>query len=196
MRLRRIVLRLFRSVFQHPALSSYAPMAAPTTLPTQYMLLDYIGQDVGQMLSSTWNIHRHDPSHRNRLFHGLARIMISLARIPQPRIGSFRFHGDCTVTLTNRPSFAATALLENWGAEPSIDHEETYCSTESYVSDMITLHDNHLYSNESATDSELDCRSRMAIRSLGPSPTTTLGKTGEMDHSYSNSPIFTKAISL
>ncbi|KAK9438802.1 Aminoglycoside phosphotransferase [Metarhizium brunneum] len=166
MRLRRIVLRLFRSVFQHPALSSYAPMTSPTTLPTQYMLLDYIGQDVGQMLSSTWNIHRHDPSHRNLLFHGLARIMISLARIPQPRIGSFRFHDDCTVTLTNRPSFAATALLENWGAEPSIDHEETYCSTESYVADMITLHDNYFYSNESAADDEHDCRAQMAIRTM------------------------------
>ncbi|TWU77210.1 hypothetical protein ED733_008680 [Metarhizium rileyi] len=149
-----------------PHLYGFSTSSGHATLPTQYMLLEYIGQDVGQMLSNTWGDHRNDPSRRGRLIHGLARIMISLSRIPQPRIGSFQFHDDCTVTLTNRPSLAATTILENRGAEPSIQHGSTYNCTEPYVADMITLHDNHFYSNQSAADDESDCRAQMAIRTM------------------------------
>lgn len=130
------------------------------------MLLEHIGPHTGQVLSDSWDIHRNDSSRRKRLFHGLARIIVSLSRIQQPRIGSFQFHDDCTVTLTNRPTFAVTTILESRGAQRSIQSGDTYSCTEPFVSDMITLHDNYFYSNESAAYDEADCRSQMAIRTL------------------------------
>ncbi|KAG5951304.1 hypothetical protein E4U53_003400 [Claviceps sorghi] len=140
-----------------PTPSRYAPKQISFQLPTQYMLLEYIGPDTGEMLSKTWAKHRNDPSRRKRLFHGLARIIVSLSRVPQPRIGSFEFRDDCTVTLTNRPAFATTVLLENDGAHRSIPARRTYSSTGPFVADMITLHDNYFYHNQSAVDDEHDC---------------------------------------
>lgn len=130
------------------------------------MLLEFIGPDTGRMLSDSWSKHKNDPLRRKTLFHSMARTIISLSRIPQPRIGSFEFHDDCTVTLTGRPSFAATMILENDGAKRSICSGDTYSCTEPFVTDMITLHDNYLHSNESAADDEADCRGQMAIRTL------------------------------
>ncbi|KAL7783408.1 hypothetical protein V8C37DRAFT_413741 [Trichoderma ceciliae] len=69
-----------------------------------------------QMLSTTWEEHRNNPSRRARLFQRISRLVLSLARIPQPRIGSFQFHPDCTIALTNRPLTCTTILLENEGA--------------------------------------------------------------------------------
>lgn len=78
------------------------------------------------MLSSTWEKHRHDPFHRQKLFRGMARLTLSLANIPQPRIGSFQFHTDGTITLTNRPLLCSLIILENDGALRTIQRNETY----------------------------------------------------------------------
>ncbi|KAG5917188.1 hypothetical protein E4U42_007356 [Claviceps africana] len=171
-RILRVMKRWLLSILPYPSLSHsptpsrYAPKHISAQLPTQYMLLEYIGPDTGEMLSKTWAAQRNDQSRRKRLFSGLARIIVSLSRVPQPRIGSFEFHDDCTVTLTNRPAFAATALLENCGAKRSIPVRRTYSSTEPFISDMITLHDNYFYGNQSAVDDEHDCRNQMAVRAL------------------------------
>jgi hypothetical protein len=45
------------------------------------MILEYIGPDTGQMLSSSWEKHRNDPFRRQNLFRGMARLMLSLAKI-------------------------------------------------------------------------------------------------------------------
>ncbi|KAG6006790.1 hypothetical protein E4U21_006681 [Claviceps maximensis] len=132
----------------HLTRSRYTPKHIPAQLPTEYMLLEHIGPDIGEMLSNTWAAHRNDPSRRKRLFRGLARIIISLSRVSQPRIGSFEFRDDCTVTSFLR-------LDRNTGG-----------STEPFVADVITLHDNHFYSNQSAVDDEDDCRNQMAVRAL------------------------------
>ncbi|KAG5981690.1 hypothetical protein E4U55_002671 [Claviceps digitariae] len=153
-------------LFHHPTRSRYTPKQISARLPTQYMLLEYIGPEVGEILSNTWDVHRNDPSRRKRLFHGLARIIVSLSRVPQSRIGSFEFRDDCTVTLTNRPVFAATVLMENGGARRSIAARETYSSTEPFVADMMTLHDNNFYDNPTAVADEDECRSQMAVRAL------------------------------
>lgn len=165
-RIPRIIWRLCRSIFQGPFLSRYVPNPISTQLPVQYMLLEYIDADIGRTLSSTWLTHREDPIHRGQLFRGIARIIVSLSRIPQPRIGSFQFHDDCTVTLTNRPTLAATTIMENFGAKRSMHPGDTYSCTESFVTDMITLHDNYFYNNKSAADDAADCRGQMAIRTL------------------------------
>ena len=130
------------------------------------MLLEYIGSDTGKMLSNTMNKNRADPERRQRLFHGLSRIMLSLARIPQSRIGSFRFNNNGTVALENRYLCCTLAILENDGAPRSIQRNDLYSCTDSFASDMVTFHDGRFLAQPNATFSENDCRGQMAVMSL------------------------------
>lgn len=111
--------------------SQYVISPTCLRLLTAYMLLDHIGPGVGEMLSNTWDEHRSEPIRRQTLFRGMARVMLSLTCIPQPRIGSFRFHGDGTIALTNRPLPYALVILENGGAPRTIPTDETYTCTET-----------------------------------------------------------------
>ncbi|KPA38311.1 aminoglycoside phosphotransferase, partial [Fusarium langsethiae] len=126
-------------------------------LPTAYMLLEHIGPDVGEMLSNTWPRHFNDLDRRERLFRGVARVMLSLARVPQPRIGSFQFHDDCYVRLTNRPLICSMMIFENGGALRAVERTETYSCTESFASGMISYQDNHFISQRNVDDEE-ECR--------------------------------------
>ena len=130
------------------------------------MLLEYIEPTVGQMLSTTWQQNRHDPDRKHNLLQGMARLILSLARVPQPRIGSFQFHNDCTVTLTNRPLTCSMMILENDGTPRVMASDDTYSSTEPFVADMLNMHDNRLLSSPNIVEDEEACRSEMATRSL------------------------------
>ncbi|KAK0655450.1 hypothetical protein B0T16DRAFT_314830 [Cercophora newfieldiana] len=146
-------------------LSHYAAHpASHLRLPAAYTLLEYIGPDTGRMLSETWKTHRDDQHRRQRLFQGLSRILLSLARVPQPRIGSFHFSDDGMVTLTNRPLLCNVAILENDGAPRTID--ETYPCVEPFVADLLDLHDGHFLANQNAVEDANDCRCQMAYRTL------------------------------
>ncbi|KAI9049319.1 hypothetical protein LZ554_007163 [Drepanopeziza brunnea f. sp. 'monogermtubi'] len=133
-------------LFQRNTLSFYTAHPTSQRLSAAYLILEYISPDMGQMLSITWEKHRKDSFHRQNLFQGMARVMLSLAKIPQPRIGSFQFDDNGTITLTNRPLLCSTVILEN--------------------EDMLTLHDNSFLSNPNATYGEDDCRSQMAVKAL------------------------------
>ena len=131
------------------------------------MILEYIGPDTGQVLSNnTWEKHRNDPRRRQNLFRGMSRLMLSLANIPQPRIGSFQFNPDGTITLTNRPLPCSVIILENDGALRTIQRNETYTCTEPFVADMLALHENSFLSNPNAVYDAKDCRGQMAASAL------------------------------
>ncbi|KAH7418655.1 hypothetical protein BKA64DRAFT_717335 [Cadophora sp. MPI-SDFR-AT-0126] len=83
-RLWRMFQRRLRSLLRCHTLSPYGAHPTSQRLSAAYMILEYIGPDTGHMLSSTWEKHRKDPSHRQNLFRGMARLMLSLANIPQP----------------------------------------------------------------------------------------------------------------
>lgn len=151
---------------RYPILSHYTPCPIIQRLPTAYMLLEYISPNTGQMLSNTWETHRNDPIRMQRLFRGMARLILSLASIPQPRIGSFQFHVDGTISLTNRPLHCSTLILENDGARRTIQRNETYTCTEPFVADMLTLHENGFLSNLNAVYDAIDCRGQMAAKAL------------------------------
>src|SRR6202012_4109823 len=99
-------------------------------LQTGYIILDYIQPADGVMLSNTWFEHRLDPRRRDNLFRGLAKILVTLARVPAPRIGSFRFHDDGTFSLTNRPLSCSLIIQENEGAKRLIQPDRTYSVVE------------------------------------------------------------------
>lgn len=135
-------------------------------IPAAYMLLEHIGPSTGQMLSKTWNEHRQDPRLRQTLFRGIAHLIISLARLPQQRIGAFHFNNDCTVTLSNRPLTCTMMILENNGAPRTVERDTTYTYTEPFVSDLIELHDRSFLSDPNAVNHEADCREQMAYRTV------------------------------
>lgn len=165
-RLGRMLWRPIHYLFRYPQLSNYTPNPTVHKLPTAYMLLEYIDNRKGQMLSNTWDKWREDPDRCTRLHKEIARIILSLARDPQPRIGAFHFQDDCTVALSNRPLTCATIMLENDGTPRTIQKGETYSSTEPYVSDMLALHDNYFLSNPNSVYDAEDCRGQMAARTV------------------------------
>ncbi|CAF3539881.1 unnamed protein product, partial [Fusarium graminearum] len=151
----------------YPVLSDYVHDEAAPAVGTAYMLLEHIGPETGTMLSSTWANHFSDRARRKTLFTGLARTMLSLARIPQQQIGSFRFNTlDCTIALSNRPLCVTLAIFEQEGAPRTIPEDRTYQNTDSFASDMLTLHDNYLLHDPHAVRGRNDARERMALRAL------------------------------
>ncbi|KAL2257700.1 hypothetical protein VTK26DRAFT_9280 [Humicola hyalothermophila] len=158
--------RMYR-LLGHALLSSYTRDPYTPAVSTAYMLLEHIGPETGQMLSATWEQHRHDTRRQTRLFHGIARIMLSLARLPQPHIGSFRFNSsDGTVTLTNRPLISTITIFENSGTPRTIQPFQLYQSPDAFASDMLTLHDNYLLHYRHAVRDDEEARERITIRTL------------------------------
>lgn len=104
-----------------------------------YLLMEHIGEDYVCLFDELPN-HTDDELWKNRLMAGLARITLSLARIPQPRIGSFQFHDDATVSLSNRYLSSTVAIFENSGTKQIIKPGQTHSCTDAFVSDLITTH--------------------------------------------------------
>lgn len=108
-----------------------------------------------------------DPEKTRNLFRGLSQISLSLARFPQPRIGSYRFDDDsATISLSNRPWTSEMAILENDGAPRTMARDETYTCVEPYISDMITFHDKRFLEDPTAAFHELDCQKQMFTKSF------------------------------
>ncbi len=158
--------RYLCALLRYPVPSQYTPNPAPHTLRTGYLLLEYIEPSTGQMLSNTWGKHQEDPARKQNLFRGIARLILSLARVPQARIGSFRFHDNGTVALTNRPLSCSTMILENDGAPRIIQRDDTYMCTDAFLSDMLTFHDHRFLSQPNAVYDEQDCRGQMTVKAL------------------------------
>ena len=165
----RAARRFWRALYtflNRPLLSNYIWNDPGQRLPNAYLILEHLGPDVGQTLSNTFALHREDEDRRARLFKGLSRIMLSLAKIPQTRIGSFKFHSNGTITLTNRPLSFSMMISENDGARRTMEKHETFSCTDAYVSEAITFHDHRFLSQPNATYSEKDCRGQMAVKTL------------------------------
>lgn len=165
-RFSRAIRRRLRHLLGYKTLSRYAAHSASLHLPAAYMLLEYVGRDTGRLLSDTWSEYRRDQNKRRTLFRGLACVILSLTRVPQPRIGSFRFNADGSVTLTNRPLPCCVAILENGGAARAMPSDETYSCPEPFVADILALHDRAFLAQRNAIFDTADCRGQIAARAL------------------------------
>lgn len=121
-------------------------------LSTGYLLIEYIEPARELMLSDTWDVKRMDPDHRANLFRGLSRIFLALARIPLPRIGSFIIDNDGFVRLENRPLSLEIQQLENEGIDVDIPRGFTYSTVDSYVLDILSMHDSRLRQQPNAVN--------------------------------------------
>ena len=65
------------------------------------------------MLSESWDENREDDRKLDNLQRGLARILLSLAAVPLPRIGAFRLDDAGYIHLDNRPLRSEIIMQEN-----------------------------------------------------------------------------------
>ncbi|KAL2213275.1 hypothetical protein CC79DRAFT_1299223 [Sarocladium strictum] len=165
----RLTRSFWREIYHRlelPLLSNYIWNRPSKQLSSAYLVLEYLGPDVGTTLSTTFVANKDDEDRRARLFKGLSRIMLSLARIPQAKIGSFQFRSNGTIALTNRPLSFSMMISENDGARRTIERDETFTCTDAFVSEALTFHDNRFLNQPNAVYSEKDCRGQMAVKTL------------------------------
>ncbi|KZF22295.1 hypothetical protein L228DRAFT_211288 [Xylona heveae TC161] len=131
-----------------------------------YVLIEYIEDDRGKMLSTTWDEQRHDAERRTNLFRSLSRILLDIARIELPRIGSFTIDDDGMLSLTNRPLNVEIQDYENQGIPTGIPRDYTYATTDSYVTDLLSFHENRLRFQPNGATHEADCVYQMCALTL------------------------------
>ncbi|PWY72464.1 hypothetical protein BO94DRAFT_569040 [Aspergillus sclerotioniger CBS 115572] len=154
----RIVQRLRRQLlswFGYPVPSHYIqhPTTNPVVLNTPYILIEYIDRSRGKMLSGTWEEGRHSPTLRKTLFHNISRIILALARVPLPKIGSFSIDGKGVLNLSNRPLTLEIQQLVNEHIPVDMPQHDTYITVDSYINDIFALHESRLRHQPNAINS-------------------------------------------
>ncbi|CAM1501698.1 Fc.00g036820.m01.CDS01 [Cosmosporella sp. VM-42] len=153
--LRRGILGLFgRTV------STYVPHQRSQLPELGYLVMEHV--DNGEKLSDSWEEHRHDPVRRENLFRGLSQMMLRLAKIPLPKIGSWTMDDRGDLKLTNRPLTLLLHQLENAEISTEIPRDRTYTSVEPYLLDLIACHDNRIRYQPNSIHNEGDGESQLA----------------------------------
>jgi Phosphotransferase enzyme family. len=135
--------RIFSKWLGYQVTTPYVPgtMKGATALGTGYILIEYIDSSQGEMLSNTWSDKRHDAKLRQNLFRDLSRTLLSLSRIPFPKIGSFTLDNKGYLTLSNRPLTLDIHYLENQNIPIDISRDSTHSSTDTYINDLFSIHE-------------------------------------------------------
>lgn len=133
-----------------------------TMLESGYLVMDYIGNSDIQMLSETWDKHRQHHDKRMNLFKGLSRIMLSLSRVPLPRIGSWTLDSNGALRLSNRPLTLRLHQLENGGIPTNINRNSTFSAADTYYLDLLSCHDSRILSQPNSISDADDGRAQMS----------------------------------
>jgi len=141
-RLRRWVMQLLN--YGQPTRFTLEQAECSPISDMPYLLIEYIQPEEGQMLANTWEEGRHNPELRTNFYTSLSRIMVTLARIPLPKIGSFVIDDYGYLRLENRPLTKEIHQLENEGIPLDIPRDVTYTDTCSYVNALLSYHDKKL----------------------------------------------------
>lgn len=136
--------------------------------------MEYVEGPGIELLSRDWaeQDEELDRRRRNTFFRDLSRMILRLAHVPFPRIGSLTLDHRGVVQLTNRPLNFRLQQLENKGVPTDMDRETTFSSTEAYYSALLTCHDNRILyqanSLLSRSDGETQLSVLVAMRALLP----------------------------
>ncbi|KKK20159.1 hypothetical protein P175DRAFT_0433956 [Aspergillus ochraceoroseus IBT 24754] len=125
-------------------------------LGTPYLLIEYIDPSRGQMLSETWEEGRHNIELRTNLFHGLSRIILNLACIPLPKIGSFVLDEKGYLSLSNRPLTLEILQLENEHIPVDMPQNTTHSTVDAYINDILAFHESRLRHQPNAVNNVED----------------------------------------
>ncbi|KKZ60961.1 hypothetical protein EMCG_04384 [[Emmonsia] crescens] len=159
-RIKFYVWRFFCCIYRSSEFCEYIPQLRTTFLTHGYVLIDWIeSDDTQQQLSHTFTMPHTDAQAQN-LYQSISRIMISLAKVPQPQIGSWTIDDHGQISLSNRPMFCHLHQLENWDIPTDITRSMIYTSTDSFYLDLLASHDNRLQYQGNAVYSEEDARAQ------------------------------------
>ncbi|KAK5191384.1 hypothetical protein LTR96_009889 [Exophiala xenobiotica] len=139
---------------------------AATQLDVGYLLLDFIEEEEGRMLSTTWDTLSDDPKRRTNFFRDLSQILLSLARKPMPHIGSLTVDDKGVVSLANRPLSIIIPEAENDSCPPVVNRSYTYSTVESYALDLLKYHDNRIRYQPNSVISRNDALDQMEALTL------------------------------
>lgn len=134
------------------------------SLKAGYLLVDFVAH--GQLLSSSWEGHRHDRERRATLFRDMSKHMLSLARHRFPRIGSLTMDDSCVVAMANRPLTLQTHELENHGISSGIARDCTYEATDAYLLGQLACHDNRIRYRPNSILSRSDGQSQLSTLAM------------------------------
>lgn len=146
--------------------------------------MEYIEGPGLSLLSEHWagQDQKLDKQRRANFFRDLSRIILSLARVPFPRIGSLSLDHRGVVQLENRPLNFRLQQLENKNVPTDIDRDTTYSSTEVYFSSLLSCHDNRILHQTnsilSQSDGEMQLAVLAAMRALLPQYATRRFRKG------------------
>lgn len=161
----------------YPVPCRYISRQLVRTLDTEYLdagylVVDYIEETHGKMLSKSWEEMRHDKQRRLNLFSDLSPIMLSLAQSPLPRIGSLTIDKHDVLCLINRPLTLRLQHLENEGIPTNIDRSLTYSTTNAYLLDLLLCHDSRIRDQPNSIREQFDGQAQLstltAMRALIP----------------------------
>ncbi|PGH14528.1 hypothetical protein AJ79_03021 [Helicocarpus griseus UAMH5409] len=162
--------RLVLTAVGHPAPSRLVPCRRRAEqsqgLGVGYLLIEYIEEDRGTMLSNTWPENHHDPKLRTNFFRSLSRLLLTMAGVPVPRIGSFIINNDGILSLSNRPLSLELQDLENEEIPTDIPRDITYSSVDAYVVDLLDVHDSRLRHQPNGATNEADCIYQMCALTI------------------------------
>lgn len=146
------------------------PCSRFADLDIGYLLIQTITS--GGTLSDSWDEKRDDVRLLENLQRGLARIMLSLARVPLPRIGAFRLDDNGYLQLDNRPLNVMFAMHENEGIPLDISRHTTFSSADDFILQHLAAFDNRLLYQQNAITSRDDAWYQMtsltAARAIFP----------------------------
>ncbi|KAK2798120.1 hypothetical protein FQN50_008931 [Emmonsiellopsis sp. PD_5] len=160
-----------RSLLQLPLPSPLVPHPAkfdPKNELGPYLLLDFIDESQGEMLSNTWSEKYTDKSLRTNFFRNLSKIMVTLSRKPLPKIGSFIIDDDGILCLENRPLTVELQVLENEHIplDNVIPRQQTFHGVDSYVNRLLSMHDTRLRHQPNAVNNIADCAGQMSALAM------------------------------
>ncbi|EGE83252.2 hypothetical protein BDDG_06196 [Blastomyces dermatitidis ATCC 18188] len=143
----------------------------PTTISNKlgpYLLLDFIEEADGRMLSDDWrDKHDDDQTLRMNLFRNLAKIILTLSHRPLPKIGSFTIDNDGFLRLENRPLAAAkSTIVENEETPLDIPRDRVYPTVDSDVNGILSVHDSYLRYQPNSLACVADCVTQMSALSM------------------------------
>lgn len=146
--------------------------------------MEYIKGPGPLLLSEHWagQDQQVDRQRRANFFRNLSRIILNLACISFPRIGSLILDHQGTIQLTNRPLNSRLQQLENKSVPTDIARDTTYDNTETYFSSLLACHDNRILHQANSILSPSDGTTQLAVlaamRALLPNYTTRRFRNG------------------
>ncbi|KAK7398157.1 hypothetical protein QQX98_012472 [Neonectria punicea] len=156
--------RHFRTLLGYPCPTHYIPhnSSAPASLGLGYLVIETIADTEGRMLSSSWDEKREDDRLQSNLQRGLARILLSLAAVPLPRIGAFRLDDAGYIHLDNRPLSTEVIMQENEDLPLNVPRHATYARVDDFVLAQLDAFSNRLLHQPNTVTNDIDGRFEMA----------------------------------